>query len=267
MVNMLTDEEVIFIHECLTRDAELSEDPISPLGIKNIGSLSSAVARQKSGYDDFLKYPDPILNAASLCYGICLNHPFHNGNKRAALVALLCHLDKNNITFNEKVTQQHLYSFMLKIAGHTLLNLKKKNRNDYSDEEVKEMEKWLKKRTRKCIKNERTITFIELERILREHNIYFENHKNNYVDLVRHTRIESLLPSFIRKPKIDKEVVANIPYFPNREVGKNLIKSIRKQAGLTYQNGIDSEIFYGNQRSADYYILNYRKVLSQLAKT
>jgi hypothetical protein len=40
--------------------------------------LGSAVSRQESGYGSLLKYHDPILNAATLLYGLCNDHQFHN---------------------------------------------------------------------------------------------------------------------------------------------------------------------------------------------
>ena len=44
--------------------------------------LESAIARQDAGFAGQLKYPTAVVNAATLGYGLCLNHPFHNGNKR-----------------------------------------------------------------------------------------------------------------------------------------------------------------------------------------
>ncbi len=112
-IETLNIEEVIDIHESLVKDAANSDDPISPPGIKNRGLLESAVGRQHFGYGGQMKYNTPLSNAASLCYGVCSNHPLHNGNKRTALVALLCHLDKNGYTFTDRVNQDNLYSFML----------------------------------------------------------------------------------------------------------------------------------------------------------
>jgi len=67
--------------------------------------LASAVARQESGYGNTLKYHEPIINAATLLYGICNDHPFHNGNKRTALVCALAHLDRNRQILKTTSTQ------------------------------------------------------------------------------------------------------------------------------------------------------------------
>ena len=94
----LSAEDVLQIHEILVADFQESGDPISPPGVRSVSLLQSAVGRQTTGIGSVLKYPDPIFNAATLLYGLCNDHPFHNGNKRTALVAALVHLDRNKFT-------------------------------------------------------------------------------------------------------------------------------------------------------------------------
>ncbi|MEQ1694067.1 MAG: type II toxin-antitoxin system death-on-curing family toxin [Gemmatimonas sp.] len=114
----LTASDVLAIHETLAADFAAAADPISPAGIKSHDLLESAVSRQFTGYDSRLKYNTPTSNAASLTFGICCNHPFHNGNKRTALVSLLCHLDRNDLAIDHTTTHDDLYAFMLKVASH-----------------------------------------------------------------------------------------------------------------------------------------------------
>ena len=265
----LSVEEVAAIHDRLTEDAANSDDPISPAGIKNEGMLHSAVARQQAGYGSVLKYSNQISNAASLCYGICGNHPFHNGNKRTALVSLLSHLDKNGYTFKTGTNQNILYSFLLSVAGHTIVPKKKIKGHDQSDLEVAAMADWIRKRTRRIEKGERSLSYPEFEKILKNHGVYFENHKNNYVDVVMY-RMERRKKGWFGLGSEEVEVrekVANIPYWPGRPVGKKLVKSVRKQAELTHADGVDSALFYGTETPPDEFIQKYRKVLSKLAKT
>jgi death-on-curing family protein len=263
-IKTLSHDEIVYIHNRLTIDAESSDDPISPPGIKNMGLLESAVARQYAGYDGHLKYSDPISNAATLCYGICSNHALHNGNKRTALVSLICHLDKNGITFTEKATQNVLYSFMLDVANHGFVKKNRSKNHDQSDVEVKEMTDWIRKKTRKIEKGERSLSYPELERALRNHGVIVE-HKGNTADLFR-CREET--KGWFRKEKVlVKEKVANVPWWPGRSVGKNLVKSIRKQAKLTVDDGVDSAQFYGTEITPDDYIQRYKTTLHRLAKT
>ncbi len=268
-IEVLTKDNVIEIHNRLMIDAAESEDPISPPGIKDIGLLESAISRQESGYGGKLKYDNPIANAASLCYGICCNHALHNGNKRTALVAMLCHLDKNGFTFDAKTNQDNLYSFMLKVADHSLVQKKRQGKNhDQSDLEIVAMTDWIRKRTRKIEKGERSLSYPKLEKLLKQHDVYFENPRNNTIDVIKYT-IEKQTYGWFKKTKdVQSRVqVANIPYWPNRTVGKSLIKSIRKQAGLTNKEGFDSGQFYGNETTPDDFIQKYKKTLSKLAKT
>ena len=266
-IKTLTTEDVIAIHERLTDDALQSDDPISPAGIKNPNLLESAVSRQHAGFGGSFKYGTPYLNAATLCYGICCNHPLHNGNKRTALVAMLCHLDANNLTFNDRANQGLLFSFMKNVAGHTLPLTKRTKQKDQSDAEVTYMADWLSKKTRKVEKGERMISYRDFEALLKEFNVYFENYKNNYVDVVKY-KSERRKKGFFGHEIIQvKEKVANIPYWPNRMVGKNLVKSVRSQASLTYKDGVDSALFYGDALSPDDFIVKYKKTLKRLAKT
>ena len=98
VLQTLTTEDVLLIHEALAADFAAADDPIAPAGVRDMGLLESAIGRQFAGSVTSLKYPAPIENAATVMYGICSNHPFHNGNKRTALVSLLSHLDKNGLT-------------------------------------------------------------------------------------------------------------------------------------------------------------------------
>src|SRR5215472_1749929 len=94
-LSILNVAEVEAIHHALVRHFQESGDPITPAGVKDRALLESAVSRQVVGSTDNLKYREPRANAATLLYGLCMNHAFHNGNKRTALVGCLEHLDGN----------------------------------------------------------------------------------------------------------------------------------------------------------------------------
>lgn len=260
----ISEEEVLSIHDILTEDFANSNDPIQPSGVKSIGLLGSAVSRQFTGLGNTYKYDTPISNAASLCFGICCNHPFNNGNKRTALVAMLCHLDKNGLTLTDQVSQSDLYNLMIKIADHGFAA--KKPQSDASDIEVKEIALWIKRHTRKIDKPERVVTFRELKRILRGYDIELESPKGNYIDVVKYEYRRRNIFS-LKKERIGARV-ACIPYPGDGQVvGKKVLKTVREKCKLTEKNGCDSEIFYSGGRSADFFITRYRKTLHRLAKT
>lgn len=66
-------------------------------GLRDRGMLESAVAApQATAFGEPL-LSDPIEIAAAYLFYICRNHPFVDGNKRAALGACLVFLDVNNL--------------------------------------------------------------------------------------------------------------------------------------------------------------------------
>ncbi len=61
-------------------------------GIRDQGSLESALFRPQSGY-----YADIIEEAAALWESLSQNHPFVDGNKRTAMVSTFAFLQKNGV--------------------------------------------------------------------------------------------------------------------------------------------------------------------------
>lgn len=70
---------------------------VGPAGIRDSGMLESALARapNKWAYGE----RDMAALAAAYAYGIAKNHPFVDGNKRAALLSLVTFLGLNDIDF------------------------------------------------------------------------------------------------------------------------------------------------------------------------
>jgi death-on-curing protein len=73
-------------------DAQLAEHGGAD-GVRDMGALESALARPQNlaAYGE----PDGAAMAASYGFGIAKNHPFVDGNKRTAFVALELFLDLN----------------------------------------------------------------------------------------------------------------------------------------------------------------------------
>jgi death-on-curing protein len=259
----LTFEDALRVHEVLVEDFASSPDPIEPPGLREDGHLlHSAVSRQDVGFGNALKYNEPLGNAATLCYGICCNHAFHNGNKRTALVCLLCHLDKNGLMLKEDVNHDRLYQFMIDIASHAFAP--RKARPDSSDVEVAEISRWLHRNTRQIKKGERIITFRELRQILRIYDFELENPRGNYIDVIRYrvTRERWFGP----KRRVG-ERVANIPYpREGMEVGRQVLKTVREACELTENDGYDSDMFYRAETNVDIFINRYKRTLRRLAK-
>jgi len=67
------------------------------LHIRDVGLLSSAVARPESSMFGIEAYPELFEKAAALFSSLAQNHPFFDGNKRFAWVATLTFLELNGV--------------------------------------------------------------------------------------------------------------------------------------------------------------------------
>ncbi|MCJ2066696.1 type II toxin-antitoxin system death-on-curing family toxin [Methylobacterium sp. J-088] len=72
-----------------------------PPGLRDEGALESALGRPKNrvAYAEDAEKIDLAELAAAYAFGIAKNHPFIDGNKRAALLALVTFLGMNDIDF------------------------------------------------------------------------------------------------------------------------------------------------------------------------
>lgn len=66
-------------------------------GVRDLALLESAVAAPQAGFGGQSPYADSTEIAAAYLFYICRNHPFIDGNKRAALGACLVFLRLNGI--------------------------------------------------------------------------------------------------------------------------------------------------------------------------
>jgi death on curing protein len=87
----LTTAEVIALHEMQLRRFG------GPAGIRDPGTLESALGRPVNKWQ--YEGADLAEMAAAYAYGIARNHPFVDGNKRAAFVAMMLFLRKNGVRF------------------------------------------------------------------------------------------------------------------------------------------------------------------------
>ncbi len=233
--------------------------------------LESAVGRQHVGHGASLKYSDPVASAATLVYGVCNDHPFHNGNKRTALVSMLAHLDKNHLCLYE-TSQTDVYDLMLAIADHSLgLRVdprrpdKQPKRRD-SDEEVEAIKDWLLRRAAKVTRGEKPITYRHLRQALARFGFEMENTDGNAIDIVRREIQPPTL--FRRRPSVKTTRIGTIGYRnEGTEVSLKDLKKVRQVCKLTEEHGVDTDAFYSDAAVVDAFINRYRAVLRRLART
>lgn len=89
MKEYLTVPDVLAIHSILIQRYGGTD------GIRDRGALESALFRLQSGY-----YVDIVAEAAALMESLAINHPFVDGNKRAAFAATDIFLRINGYRIN-----------------------------------------------------------------------------------------------------------------------------------------------------------------------
>lgn len=85
---MLGAPFVEYVHDELVQQFWPASESIGALGVKNRGLLESAVGRPfQSAFGQDI-YPTVVDKPAALFHSLVANHPFHDGNKRTAVVSL-----------------------------------------------------------------------------------------------------------------------------------------------------------------------------------
>src|SRR5207245_2652529 len=115
------------------------------------------------------KYPTPEMAAAALMHSIVHDHPFHNGNKRTALVSMLVLLDENGLMLD--CPEDELFKFVLLIAQHRVVP---SGSTSLADREVLAISDWINSRCRHVGKGERPLQWRRLKRILNEFDCSYE---------------------------------------------------------------------------------------------
>lgn len=83
--------------------------------LRGRGLLESAVARPQASAFGGDAYPDIVSQAAALLHSLVLNHPFVDGNKRTAIVAMLVFASLNGLQVHWD--QMETLDFVLRLAS------------------------------------------------------------------------------------------------------------------------------------------------------
>jgi len=267
-IGYLSVDEVLEIYGVIVRDFATSADPIAPAGVRDVGLLESAVYRQHTGFEGRIKYDTPLLSAASLVFGLCCDHPFFNGNKRAALISMLVHLDRNGYSM-PGIGQSELFTTMMAIADHRL-GVRDDHRSrkplftPTADEEVRAISGWLHRSAQKIVRGERVLSYRQLRRALSPFGLEIEVKGANNAELVRYVQRPATL---FRKPRKERVKIADVGYRDEgTDVPKSEVKRIRELGGLTERQGVDSHSFYTTGLVVDDFVMRYRNVLQRLAR-
>jgi len=277
----LDSQDVCAIYKVIAEFAKELGEPIHPFGIRDKNLLESAVSRQHTGFGGIQKYSDIRQIAASLLFGICNDHPFHNGNKRTALVCTLSFLAENGYTpqgtrhkdFEDLVlaTSSHNLSSFAKNHGlekkHSQVRdiIKRTGANCKSmDDEVDIVFHWLARHTRHEELKERPIPFRRLRQILTKFDCEFAKSPDSKISIRREvTSTQRLLGIFKRTEQLKTHLTY---YGENHTMDVGSLKKIRSDLHLSAKHGCDSRDFYDNQAVVDSLLVEYKNILQRLAK-
>ncbi|WP_081781239.1 type II toxin-antitoxin system death-on-curing family toxin [Sulfitobacter pontiacus] len=243
-------------------------DGIGGIGPKDTGMLLSALGRPHVSFGGVSKWNTVHEKAATLFYGLIMNHPFHDANKRTSFLCTVHYMYINGFILS--VPPKSLEDLAVIVAEG---NLKKYRRfldlqKDDPDPEVRYIAWYLRKNTHKIDKQQYIITYRELEKILKKYNVYMENPKNNFIDIMREELVPIKRKSIFHKQKFRKEYRRVCALgFPgwSKKVGKGRISHIRNELGLTPENGIDSQSFFNGLDDMRVLIDVYEGALRRLA--
>ena len=87
-------------------------------GIKDTNLFNSALKEPQQTFDKKDLYPDVITKAACYLRSFAMDHAFHDGNKRTALMAMIIFLERNG--YEVKPDNDKLYRFVEKIVNEKL---------------------------------------------------------------------------------------------------------------------------------------------------
>ncbi len=101
----LTAEAVKVIHSVvLQQDGGLD-------GLRDEGLLQSAVSAPQATWNGEPLFKDAVDVSAAYLFYICRNHPFNDGNKRAALATCLVVLEKNALFPDDSLPSKNLVAW------------------------------------------------------------------------------------------------------------------------------------------------------------
>jgi prophage maintenance system killer protein len=240
------------------------EKGVGGIGPIDKGLFSSTVAMQIVGPSGNLKWKTEYEKCAALFYGLIKNQPFHDCNKRTALLTALYYLAK----LNRAPTARHkeLEVITLIIASNTIRDREAfKPYLKFEDGEIRFLAGYFQRNTRPINRRDYKITYNKLNKILGGFGFYLNNPHGNAIDIIRIGKRSSL---FGLRKKRERHTRVGAIGFPGwtRAISRKEMRLLREYTGLTAKDGFDAQVVYQGGLPLSSLINEYSGVLEQLAK-
>jgi death-on-curing family protein len=244
-IHRMTVDEVMTIRRRMATYTDMATKAFGQVEPLKPNNLETAVFRQHTGSGKEYKYSTIPDVGATLFYGVAMNHPFENANKRTALVTLLVFLDRNRFQL-VGADDDDLYELARSMAAHEIPLRPGRERND--DAEVEAVADFLREHTRAIVRGDESIRFKEMCSLLEAQGCTIAKPKDNKV-----------------KIRLGSHSVKTGRHRVDFDVPVSELKRIRRGLGLDEQHGMDSAGFYSLEETVDGAVLNYRNLMSRLA--
>jgi prophage maintenance system killer protein len=258
--------DVLWAHFCLVDFFIESGEGIGGVGPRSLDLLHSSLLRQHFSYGGRAKWIDEFDIVSTLFFGLIMDHPFHDVNKRTAFLSCLFHLESLGkcLTLNHKQFED----FTVEIADRRLSRYSRYRElinSKTHDPEVRFISFFLRKHTRHIDNRYYAVTYRQFKGLLNKFGYDLSNPRHNHIDVVR---IEERRKILGFGPKESTQVRVCQIGFPNwtAQVGKGAIKTARKSCRLTDEHGVDSQTFFKDADPIDRLIARYQEPLRNLAK-
>lgn len=230
------------------------------VGPKSLHLLHSAVSRQWAGFGNRSKWNTLTDVAATLFFGIVRNHPFHDANKRTALLSTLYQLQCHNRVPN--VPAADFEELTERVAARALEKYRAYESVEGDDDpEVRFVSRFLRRNTRETDQRKYVVTYRQLDRLLRRHDAWLDNPSAAGIDVMvwRETTV-----AFVKRRK--PFAILKVGFHDwGTEVSRDTVERIRDVLGLTPARGVDSKVFFQGLEPLESLLVSYRQPLERLA--
>lgn len=207
--------------------------------------LESAIARQSVGSQSKLKWGTIHHMGATLFFGLIANHPFENGNKRTALISLLVFLNLNKRVL-VGLSQDELFELATCTANWRVSGRQ-------ADDVVFEVGSLARRHLRAGSTSYRPMKTRDLIQSLKAFGCEIEKPARSFI------RIHP--PAWSTEGRTVKIAYRD----EGRDVPAAYVRRARQELGLTVEDGVSAESFFGLGPVIDEFVLQYRDLLWRLA--